>query len=34
MGCQGFWYGDALAGFIPIVIGMYYYFWGNWKKVK
>ena len=34
MGCQGFWYGDALAGFIPIVIGMCYYFWGNWKKIK
>ena len=34
MGCQGFWYGDALAGFIPIVIGMCYYFWGNWKRVK
>ena len=34
MGCQGFWYGDALAGFIPIVIGMCYYFWGSWKKVK
>ena len=34
MGCQGFWYGDALAGFIPIVIGMCYYFWGNWIKVK
>ena len=29
MGCQGFWYGDALAGFIPFVIGMCYYFWGN-----
>ena len=34
MGCQGFWFGDALAGFIPIVIGMTYYFLGNWKKVK
>ena len=34
MGCQGFWYGDALAGFIPFVIGMCYYFWGNWKKEK
>ena len=34
MGCQGFWFGDALAGFIPIVIGMTYYFFGNWKKVK
>ena len=31
MGCQGFWYGDALAGFIPIVIGMCYYFFGKWK---
>ncbi len=32
MGCQGFWYGDALAGFIPIVIGMCYFIFGNWKK--
>ena len=31
MECQGFWYGDALAGFIPIVIGMCYYFSGRWK---
>ena len=26
MGCQGFWYGDALAGFMPFVIaGVFYY---------
>ena len=24
MGCQGFWYGDALAGFMPMGIGMCY----------
>lgn len=33
MGCQGFWYGDALAGFMPLVIGMCYYISGKWKKV-
>jgi len=32
MGCQGFWYGDALAGFMPIVIGMCYFLSGKWKK--
>ena len=32
MECQGFWYGDALAGFIPIVIGMCYFISGRWKK--
>lgn len=32
MGCQGFWYGDALAGFMPFVIGMCYYLAGKWKK--
>lgn len=31
MGCQGFWYGDALAGFMPFVIGMCYYVSGRWK---
>ena len=31
MGCLGFWYGDALAGFIPIVIGMCFYISGKWK---
>ena len=34
MGCQGFWYGDALAGFMPFVIGMVYYLSGRWRKVK
>ena len=34
MGCQGFWYGDALAGFMPFVIGMCYYLSGRWRKVK
>ena len=33
MGCQGFWYGDALAGFVPIIIGMCYYLSGRWRKV-
>jgi len=32
MGCQGFWYGDALAGFMPFVIGMCYYLSGSWKR--
>ncbi len=32
MGCQGFWYGDALAGFMPFVIGMCYYLSDRWKK--
>jgi len=32
MGCQGFWYGDALAGFMPLVIGMCYYLSGRWKQ--
>lgn len=32
MGCQGFWYGDALAGFMPLVIGMCYYLSGRWKN--
>lgn len=32
MGCQGFWYGDALAGFVPIIIGMTFYLTGKWRK--
>lgn len=34
MGCQGFWYGDALAGFMPMVIGLVYFFSGWWRKGK
>ena len=28
----GFWLGDALAGFTPLVIGIVFYFTGIWKK--
>lgn len=31
MGCEGFWYGDSLAGFIPIVIGTIFYASGKWR---
>ena len=34
MGCQGFWYGDALAGFIPMVIGLIFFFSGKWRRDK
>ena len=32
MGCRGFWYGDALAGFMPFVIGGIFFLSGNWRK--
>lgn len=32
MGPQGFWLGDALAGFMPFAIGFTYYVSGKWKK--
>ena len=32
MGCQGFWYGDVLAGCVPITIGMIYLIPGRWKR--
>lgn len=31
MGPQGFWLGDALAGFMPFVIGLIFYFSNKWK---
>lgn len=31
MGPQGFWLGDALAGFVPFFIGFTYYMTGKWK---
>lgn len=34
MGCRGFWYGDALAGFMPMVIGLIFFVSGRWKKDK
>jgi Na+-driven multidrug efflux pump len=33
MGYVGFWLGDALAGFTPFVIGIFFYFSGSWKKI-
>lgn len=33
-GYMGFWYGDALAGFVPILIGLIYLPTGKWKKQK
>jgi len=32
MGYMGFWLGDALAGFTPFVIGVFFYTSGRWKK--
>jgi len=32
LGIQGFWYGDALAGFFPFIIGGAWFFPGKWKK--
>ena len=32
MGYFGFWLGDALAGFTPLVIGIVFYFLGSWRK--
>ncbi len=32
MGCQGFWYGDAIAGYMPLVIGVIFFLSGRWKK--
>ena len=32
MGPKGFWLGDALAGFMPMVIGGTYYLLGGWRE--
>jgi putative MATE family efflux protein len=32
MGCRGFWYGDALAGFMPFIIGTTFFLSGKWKR--
>lgn len=34
MGILGFWYGSALAGYVPIVIALTYYLTGKWKTHK
>ena len=31
MGIRGFWYGSALAGYVPFFIGLVYYVSGKWK---
>ena len=31
MGCLGFWYGDAIAGFVPIMIGLCFLISGKWR---
>ncbi|MCR5468539.1 MAG: MATE family efflux transporter [Lachnospiraceae bacterium] len=33
LGPLGFWLGDAIAGFMPFIIGGTYYLTGNWKKI-
>jgi Na+-driven multidrug efflux pump len=30
----GFWLGDALAGFTPMIIGIVFYATGKWKENK
>ncbi len=34
LGCGylGFWFGSALAAFVPIIVGIVFYFTGIWKK--
>lgn len=34
MDCLGFWYGDSIAGFVPIMIGMSFYLSGKWRTKK
>ena len=31
---MGYWLGDALAGFTPFVIGVFFYFIGTWRRDK
>ena len=31
MGIQGFWYGSSLAGYVPVIIGLIYYFSKTWR---
>ena len=30
--CYGFWLGDSLAGFMPLLIGGTFYLSGKWRK--
>ena len=31
MGLQGFWWGNALAGFVSVVLAVLYFFFGKWE---
>ena len=31
MDCLGFWYGDAIAGYVPFLVGSCYFLSGRWK---
>ena len=33
MGIRGFWYGNALSGLVPFLIGTAYLLSGRWKKM-
>ena len=32
MGCYGIWIGDAVSGYIPFLIGVFFYWLGDWRK--
>ena len=34
MGIRGFWYGNALSGLVPFLIGTAYLLSGRWKTFK
>ena len=34
MGIRGFWYGNALSGLVPFLIGGGYLLSGRWKHVE
>jgi Na+-driven multidrug efflux pump len=34
MGIIGFWYGNALSGLVPFLIGTVYLVSGKWKKMS
>ncbi len=34
MDCLGFWLGDSLAGFMPMIISLVFYLTGRWKTEK
>ena len=32
LGCRGFWFGDAIAGYMPFVVGFAFFLTGRWKR--